>query len=62
MTRFFDDAPATLESLAALFENLLFPLLLIEIYATTAAGPPGYGASGNRPVGNPPRPRAPRSR
>lgn len=31
MIRFFDDVPATLGSLAALFENLLFPLLLVEL-------------------------------
>lgn len=31
MTHFFDAVPTTLGSLAALFENLLFPLLLIEI-------------------------------
>ncbi|MFT6764578.1 MAG: sterol desaturase/sphingolipid hydroxylase (fatty acid hydroxylase superfamily) [Candidatus Aldehydirespiratoraceae bacterium] len=31
MIQFFDDVPATLGSLAALFENVLLPLLLLEL-------------------------------
>jgi len=31
MIRFFEDVPATLGSLAAVFENLLFPMLLVEV-------------------------------
>ena len=32
MIHFFDDVPAALGSLAALLENLLFPLLLLEVF------------------------------